>query len=671
MRASNPIFLKILTGIIGMTLLAVGVMVYLLYSGKHMTEKYTPLIDAATEIKLEVTTAHLWLEEILNGDRDVSIEDVFRHLDNADWYAHAMLEGGTNAKGVFQPLSDPQLRRSIHSARGAISQFRQIAEHRYKYFVSSNSGSDIDKRFDRAFEDFLAEADEVKTELQQAIVDKLKKFQLMALLLIVASILSAIFLGYKLIDFERERNHYIKKMESARTRIREQNIRLDHQANHDQLTGLPNRALFVDRLNQAMVHASHANEMVVLLFIDLDKFKTINDTQGHLVGDMLLKLTTERIQECVRKEDSVSRLAGDEFTVILPEIDCREMAVDAANLVASKIIRILAQPFSILGKPINITASIGIAFFPEDGMDSETLLRKADIAMYHAKEEGRNRYKFNTNELNRAAAERYEIEYLLHKALLDDELVIYFHPQWHLKSGDISGFEVLVRWLHPQKGLIQPDVFISVAETTGLIQEIDNWVLNAACAQYAAWMKQGLDPGRIAVNLSTTNFHQRNIFQDIAQAISEHDVPPAAIEIELTETGLMENNKATRLELSRLKDLGIRLAIDDFGTGFSSMAYLRDFPVDTLKIDRSFLAGIGGDHTADVILHNMVSLAKTLKLEVVVEGIENQQQLEFVKELQCDQGQGFKFGKPLDVESATNLLLSKQYTNIHMLQQTS
>lgn len=663
---------KLLIVTIGTIVAVISVMGYLVYSSNRLISHYTPTLDAAMEVKLETTMAHLWFEEIISGDPHATIEEVWSHLDRADWYASAMMEGGSKGNVVFLPLTDPGLRSSIQSVRKAIVQFREITTQRYELFSAAKPGSEIDQRFDELFKLVLLELDDIASKLRQRMMAQQTGFRRTSIGLIIGSLLIALLVAYKLLGYERQRSEYFERIRAANARIKKQGRQLDHQANFDQLTGLPNRTLLVDRLQQAEVHASRNEQFVVVMFIDLDKFKSVNDIQGRPSGDRLLMIAGKRIVECVRDDDTVSRLSGDEFVVILDNIQSSENAMDVANHVASKIVHSLNQPFLVYGNTIVLSASVGIAISPMDGTDAEELLRKADIAMYHAKESGKNTYKFNTDELNQAAALRYEIEHALRSALTNGDFVLHYQPQWELATNRLVGFEALIRWTHPEKGLLPPDYFIPVAESTGLIEEIDNWVFQAACEQHAAWKKQGLKPGRMAINISTSHMHQRRIFSEIADLLTDYGMLPAELELELTESCLMQNNQVTQRLLVQLKSLGVRLAIDDFGTGYSSMAYLRDFSIDVLKIDRSFLAAVGEDPVAEAILRNMIDLAHALDLEIVAEGIETRVQLDIATERLCEYAQGFKLGRPMSASDAEALMSARQRgNNIHLLRPSS
>ncbi len=668
MQASKRAFQKLLISTILTVIVMFSVMGYLVYSGNRITTKYTPLLDAAMEMMLETTTAHLWFMEVISGDKQGTIEKVRQHLDKADWYAGAMLEGGRNQEEVILPLTDQALRNSVQIARRIIAQFKEISHLRHARSLDDLAGSNIDQRFDRVFKEFLSVAGDVELKLQQKIQTELAGFRLIAGGLIVGTLLIVMFVVIKLIKYERDQLRHIEHIDEARGHIEAQSRQLDHQANFDQLTGLPNRALFMDRLQQALNHAIHEEHNVVVMFVDLDKFKSVKDTLGHQASDGLIELASRRIHECVPEEDTVSRFTGDEFGVVLTAIQNREKAMDMANQIARKINLSLNQPFLVDGRKLILSASIGIAVSVGEGCTAEDLLRKAHIAMHHAKVEGGNNQKFNTDELNEAANQRYEVEQALRTALVNGEFILYFQPQWEVESHRLAGFEALLRWNHPKKGLVLPDYFVQVAESTGLIEEIDSWVFKSACAQYAEWVGQGLRPGRISVNLSPGKLHQRKIANEIADLLLEYEIPNQAFELELTETSLMENSYRTHKILEKFKQLGVRLAIDDFGTGYSSMAYLRDFSIDVLKIDRSFFTSLGKDPTAEAIVRNIVNLAHALEMQIVAEGIENMQQLQLVKELLCEYVQGYKLGIPISSVEASALLASDQaQSNPHFL----
>lgn len=416
---------------------------------------------------------------------------------------------------------------------------------------------------------------------------------------------------------------------------------MTHQAHHDALTGLPNRVLFNDRLSQAIAQAHRKDHQVAVLFLDIDRFKLINDTFGHAIGDHVLQAAAERLRSILRAGDTVGRQGGDEFIIILPEVSLG----NEAGIVAEKILTIFSAPFVLNGEEVFITPSIGISLYPTDGTDIETLVKHADISMYYAKESGRNNYQFFTSALNASAQSRLEIESSLRHALERDEFIVYYQPVISLATNSIVGIEALVRWQHPRKGLINPSQFIFVAEDTGLIIPLGEWVLRSACAQARSWQESGY-PLRIAVNLSARQFRQPNLVETVRTILVETSLEPQWLELEITESIAAQDVDFTINILHSLKAMGIRISIDDFGTGFSSLSYLRQFPLDTLKIDKSFVGDILPQHGEEIVTA-IIDLAQNLKLKVIAEGVETPEQLAFLRKKKCDEIQGYLFCKPL------------------------
>lgn len=420
-----------------------------------------------------------------------------------------------------------------------------------------------------------------------------------------------------------------------------------YMANHDALTGLANRNLLLERLDLTLAQARRNESLAAVLFLDLDRFKIINDTLGHALGDSLLKSTAERLQSCVRDEDTIARLGGDEFTVLLADLHNLQ---DAA-MVAQKIIDALSHPVLLEGSEVFVTTSIGITLFPHDGNDGNSLLKNADTAMYRAKEQGGNVYQFYTAGMNAQASARLTMETGLHKALGREEFLLHYQPQVDLNTGNIVGVEALLRWRHPQMGLIAPDEFIPMAEETGLIIPIGEWVLYTACAQCRNWQDAGYGPLRIAVNLSARQFRQKDLADTVARILNETGLDPRCLELELTESILMSNASATTATLQALSALGIRISIDDFGTGYSSLSYLKHFPINALKIDMSFVRNITTDPDDAAITMAIITMAKSLNLKVIAEGVETVEQLAFLRTHQCDSGQGYYFSQPVAAEA--------------------
>ena len=431
--------------------------------------------------------------------------------------------------------------------------------------------------------------------------------------------------------------------------------RLNYQANHDPLTTLPNRTLFYERLSRALARA-HRNRLTVgLLFLDLDHFKEVNDTCGHLIGDMLLQTVAERLSGCTRQGDTVARLAGDEFTVILEDIaDFRDAAV-----VSQKILHQLAEPFHLNGHRLQVTTSIGISLFPDDGEEIQTLLRNADAAMYRAKKQGKNNYQFHSESLNAQAFERLALESSLLHAIERQQFRLHYQPVYEVASGRVVAIEALLRWQHPEVGLVLPAQFLSLAEETGLIMPIGRWVLTEACRQMAAWHRAGFGDLRISVNLSGQQLQQFDLIDTVSTALHDGRLAPEFLELELPESSVMGKDLENGPVLNALKNLGVRIAIDDFGTGYSSFGYLRRLPIDTLKIDQSFVRDIMVDADDAKIITAITAIAHSLRLNVVAEGVETIEQLTFLKRHQCDQVQGFLFNRPLPADEVIGLLQIK------------
>jgi diguanylate cyclase (GGDEF)-like protein len=422
--------------------------------------------------------------------------------------------------------------------------------------------------------------------------------------------------------------------------------RIHHLAHYDGLTDLPNRLLFNERLIHSMERASRNDAKVALLFLDLDRFKNVNDTLGHQTGDSMLQVIAERLRRIVRAQDTLGRLGGDEFTVVIEDLGCLE----DAGAVAHKLLQAIAQPVIIGNHELFVGASIGISLFPDDGRDVQTLLRNADAAMYRAKEQGRNTYQFYTPDLTCASLERLALENSLRRALERNELRLVYQPLVDAASGRVMGAEALLRWQHPAKGLVPPDIFIPLAEETGDIAAIGAWVMETACAQLQAWRRQGLVLGRVAVNLSGQQIVRGNLVETVRGILARTGAMPLDLELEITEGFVMSHLDEGLQVLNELRNLGVKLAIDDFGTGYSSLAYLKRLPINRLKIDRSFVQHIPNDKDDMAIASTIIAMAHTLDLQVIAEGVEEISQLDFLRHQLCDEVQGFLLGEPLTAE---------------------
>jgi diguanylate cyclase (GGDEF)-like protein/PAS domain S-box-containing protein len=422
--------------------------------------------------------------------------------------------------------------------------------------------------------------------------------------------------------------------------------KMEHLAQHDYLTGLPNRMLLNDRLQQAMAYADRHGTQVAVLFLDLDNFKHINDSLGHSVGDKLLESVSRRLVAQVRHSDTVSRQGGDEFVVLVLE----DVKAERTTVIGEKILRSLAAPHHIDGNELHITTSIGISLFPADGDDGETLLKNADTAMYHAKAKGKNKYQFFNSEMNALAVERQSTEAELRGAIDRGEFVLLYQPKIDLLTGLVTGVEALVRWAHPDRGVMLPESFISVAEDSGLIVSIGRMVLHKACTQAKAWLDMGLPPMSIAVNVSAIEFRDKRFVDNVRDVLRETGLEPRLLELELTETVLMRNVESSSAILRALKDMGVQLAVDDFGTGYSSLSYLSRFPVDVLKIDQSFVQTISGGGNG-IIVSAVIGMGASLRQRVIAEGVETDEQLRFLHAHHCNEGQGYLFSPPVPADA--------------------
>jgi diguanylate cyclase (GGDEF)-like protein len=463
----------------------------------------------------------------------------------------------------------------------------------------------------------------------------------------------------------RHRIQYAWRSSAAIESLRRNEEKLIKLAYRDTMTGLLNRLSFKIILKKALEQAERYNRLMAVMFLDLDRFKRINDSLGHNVGDQLLQGVAERILDSMRKSDCasrfsdfannmVSRLGGDEFTILLTEI---RHSQDAAK-VARRILKSLSRPFVLADREIFVTASIGITIYPDDGLDVDTLLKNADTAMYNAKDQGRNNFQLFSKPMGSASFEKLALETDLRKAIGRQEFVLYYQPQVDIRSGEILGVEALIRWEHPEMGTVSPAEFIPVAEEAGLIGLIGEWVLRTACAQNKAWHDLGYTDIRMAVNLSSLQFKQRNLVEDVTKALKTTEMDPSCLELELTESAIMQNVEAALSCLNHLKDMGVKIAIDDFGTGYSSLNYLKRFPLDALKIDRSFVRDIIIDQDDAAIAAAIIGMARNLNLRVIAEGVETRAQLDFLSSQQCNEAQGFLFSPALPSDEMTRFLFT-------------
>ena len=429
-------------------------------------------------------------------------------------------------------------------------------------------------------------------------------------------------------------------------------LEMSHLAQHDALTDLPNRLLLNDRLAQAISLALRNRHQLAVLYLDLDGFKNINDSLGHSVGDKLLQSVALCLSAAVRKSDTVSRQGGDEFVILLPEV---AHAADAA-ITAEKILTELKKTHSIGEHRLHVTVSIGVSTYPGSGDDAESLIKNADTAMYHAKQSGRNNYQFYKPDMSLRAVERQSLEGQLRYALERQELLLQYQPKVNLKTGAIVGVEALLRWQHPERGLLLPGQFLTIAEDTGMIIAIGQWVLREACRQTREWLDAGLLAVPVSVNISSLEFRSEQFLEHVQMALKETGIDPRYLELELTETVLMRHTESTTYMLGKLKAIGVRLSVDDFGTGYSSLSYLTRFPIDSLKLDQSFVHNIIAGSNDAIVISSVISMAKSLKQSVIAEGVETKEQLAFLQAHSCDEGQGYYFSRPAAAQQFANLL---------------
>lgn len=464
---------------------------------------------------------------------------------------------------------------------------------------------------------------------------------------------SLVVLSHKGADGEAESFSTIARDMTERKRFEQE---LQRQATHDALTGLPNRVLLQDHLVTELKRAARQKTLAAVLFLDIDNFKRVNDSLGHAVGDTLLCSVAQRLLGCLRSNDTVARYGGDEFTIVMGELN----SVDNIMLIVNKLSAIFEMPITVSGQEVYIGFSIGIAIYPNDGADAETLLKNADAAMYRAKGRGRNQYQFYTPDMNVRGQELLALETGLRRALSRNEFQLYYQPQMTINSGRIVGFEALLRWQHPDKGLISPANFVPLLEETGLIVPVGAWVLRAACAHYRKCCEAGQMPFRVSVNMSTRQFGDQALVEMVRQILVEEKMPPEHLEIEITESTAMQDVQMAGEILAALDALGVRLAIDDFGTGYSSLAYLKRFPLDVLKIDRTFVQDLHHDGNVQAIVEASISLGHKLGLEVVAEGVETVEQLRFLHTHHCDMIQGYYLSRPMPAETVGRFIADHQ-----------
>lgn len=636
--------------------LVIAITSVLVSQSTHLLVKKSPLTEAAAEIKVNGTLAYLWFDEIMSGDTAQSIQEAWYYLEIADWHVVALLEGGESIMGSYQPVQDPEIRKRLIALREMLAEFRVNAEANYQHVLSDRALAVNSVRRDEQFLEFASKADEIQRVIKASYEAGINSYTNTSISLIIAVIVIAAYSIRLQHKHEKSRDSLLKSLTNAKKDIEEKSTQLYNRAYFDSLTDLPNRSLFLDRLNQSILNAERSKKSFALLFIDLDHFKNVNDQYGHDIGDQLLKQVAKRINQCIRVTDLSARFSGDEFVVVLDHLYDVSIAISVANKIASKLNHSLSQPFQLNNVSAYISASIGISIYPEDSATQDTLIRYADNAMYHAKAMGKSNFQFYSKELNRIAMSQKQTENELAIAIERDEFELHYLPKWNLQTGQIEGVEALVRWNNPHKGLLYPNDFIPVAESTGQIRLLDLLIARKAIAQQKMWIEQGVELGIVGINISASSLKHPDFFARLKQIIVQSGVASNKLEIEITETVMVENIEAAQVIFSELKQLGVRIALDDFGTGFSSLSYLKDFDFQTIKIDRSFVKDYTTNNTSLVLLKSIVQLGRALGVSVVAEGVETQQHQQDLLAMGCAIGQGFYLTKPLPASALVEQL---------------
>ncbi|MET0064735.1 MAG: EAL domain-containing protein [Candidatus Thiodiazotropha sp.] len=625
------------------TIIVLLMMAMVFYLGHRIAAHHAPLVDASMELKLEVTTAHLWFEEIVSGDTSEPIDVVWESLDLAEWYGTSLLHGGSNQMGTYPALEDEQLRKMVTAVLALLAEFRQVTE--FRYHQQAAPGTEIDQQYDALFREVLALSDAVELAVLALIEREYTHYYRFGYLLLGLAIAASFFTARLIYSKSLINQDLVASIAETNRTIEAQNRELDYKAHFDALTGLPNRVLFLDRINQAILQAKRDGDSFALLYVDFDHFKQINDIFGHAAGDHVLWEVAQRMLECIRESDTAARISGDEFGIIIHNRTQRNLQREVCSTLASKLNQNMRTPIAYLDHKIHSSVSIGIAIYPENGESAEQLMSNADAAMYHAKTQGKDRYWFYTPELGQAIHDQNQNLSLIRNTLKADDLVVHYQPQIMLDSRNLYGFEALVR-IHHDNQLMMPYEFIPIAEKFGIIDQIDFQVFRQALHQARVFIDARIDFQRISVNVSTLTLLQNDFLSRVKDGLRESGMDGSRLEFEITESALVKDFAHTTRLLQALHELGIRIAIDDFGTGYSSMSYLRDLKVDSLKIDRSFVSNYRSCPSTEAILHHIVQLGHALKLDIIAEGIEHEQAAAHLLEIGCNIGQGYLFAKP-------------------------
>jgi diguanylate cyclase (GGDEF)-like protein/PAS domain S-box-containing protein len=759
---------KILVLSISVTLLIMAIVYYSFYTGRNIVERFTPLVDAVKEVKLEATISHLWFEEAISGDRTLNIEDIWAHLDQAEWYARAMLDGGTNENGTILALNDPSLRLKIGATIDGIHQFRKIAEKRWASQISSGIGSNLDQQFDQSFLEFSLSADDVETDLQKIISEDLEAFKFTQRLLLILifilgttiggvlisnnikhirninalklsqedvrlsqiqllNIINGAKLGYwdwyyktgvhkvndewlsilgltqdditnnisdweKLIhpdDKEITQNTVQTHIQSGTNYVaefrmkhadgrwiwiqgsgsvveydkdtheplrlcgthqditeRKQSVeKLERIAHFDVLTNLPNRVLLADRLSQAMLQCSRHKKSLAVVFLDLDGFKAVNDAYGHNMGDKLLIALSHSMKGALREGDSLARIGGDEFVAVLTDLTTD----NECQPILERLLSAASEPVTIGDKVLNVSASIGFTIYPQDNVDTDQLIRHADQAMYVAKESGKNRYHLFDTAQDDAVKVQLESLEAIRSALDNHQFLLHYQPKVNMKTGTVTGVEALIRWQHPERGLLNPIEFLPTIENSPMNIEMGEWVIDTALKQIGKWQAMGLTfPDCTSVNISAVQLQQPNFTDRLMALLAAHpDVEPRYLELEVLETSALDDVHNVSKIMDNCIALGVKFALDDFGTGYSSLTYLRRLPANLIKIDQSFVRDMLHDADDLAIVEGVIALARSFKRNVIAEGVETIEHGTTLLQLGCELAQGYGIARPM------------------------
>ena len=676
-------------------LLSLTLLFWVIQIGEHQRVN-SALIDDIMNVEIQAATTHLWIEEAVGGDTSVDTGQILVDMDKAIRLLKVVLGGGELEHGfVTEPLRDPDLRARAEKLKTGFEQFRMLGEVRLKNPVGGGVGTPLDQQFDGLFKEVLASAKSLENAIEAIRERELMKSKRLFLWILVAwsSVITVASAGLwnrerrrrtteeallstneqlfsQAKELTEHREHLAELVGERTTQLAAANEllrdeinerkryekELEYQATHDGLTGLPNRNLLADRLQQAILIARRHQGQAAALFVDLDNFKYINDSMGHDFGDLMLKSVAERLITSVRSEDTVARHGGDEFVIVVSDL----ALADDASKIAGKILETVARSFTIRDRDLAVTCSMGISIYPRDGEDALTLLKNADAAMYRAKEQGRNNFQYFTEALNIKMVERMNTERALRCALEHDEFLLFYQPKVDLISGAIVGMEALIRWQHPELGMVSPASFIPIAEETGLIELIGEWVLRTACMRNKAWQDAGLPKLPVAINLSVRQFKTDALPGIIRQTLRETGLEPRYLEFEITESLLMRDTERMTDLLRELKDIGVHLDMDDFGTGYSCLGYLRRFPFDKLKLDISFVRDITNSPDCAAIALSVIDMAHNLRMKVIAEGVETEGQMNFLRSHGCDEMQGHYFSRPLPAAELEQLLREGQ-----------